>query len=55
MSPIAYAKPGMWPSEDSALHHRYVEEMAEVVSQLLTKKSLPMSPVFVSWELRECH
>jgi len=37
MSPIAYAKPGMWPSEDSALHNRYVQEMAEVVSQLLMR------------------
>ena len=24
-------------------------------AQKTTKKSLPMSPVFVSWELRECH
>ena len=37
ISPIAYAKPGMWPSEDGALHDRYMQEMVQLVSQLLTR------------------
>lgn len=34
VSPIAYAKPGNWPAADSALHDRYVEQMAELLSLL---------------------
>jgi polysaccharide pyruvyl transferase WcaK-like protein len=37
ISPIAYAKPGRWPREDRALHNRYVQQMASVVSQLLER------------------
>ena len=34
VSPIAYAKPGNWPTPDPALHDRYVEQMAELLSLL---------------------
>ena len=34
ISPIAYAKPGSWPFSDSALHERYLEQMAKILSQL---------------------
>jgi polysaccharide pyruvyl transferase WcaK-like protein len=37
ISPIAFAKPGAWPSEDDALHQRYVRQMAEVVSEFLKR------------------
>src|SRR5207249_8273138 len=37
ISPIAFAKPRRWPSEDRALYDRYVGEMARVVSQLLDR------------------
>jgi polysaccharide pyruvyl transferase WcaK-like protein len=35
ISPISYAKPGMWYFEDRALYDRYVHEMAQVISRLL--------------------
>jgi polysaccharide pyruvyl transferase WcaK-like protein len=35
ISPIAYGKPGSWPSQDRTLYNRYLEQMAQVVSQLL--------------------
>lgn len=35
ISPMAYAKPGVWPSPDANLYHQYLEQLAEVVSQLL--------------------
>jgi polysaccharide pyruvyl transferase WcaK-like protein len=31
LSPIAYAKPGNWPTPDRALHDRYVQQMAQVL------------------------
>jgi len=34
ISPIAYAKPGNWPTADGALHDRYVQQMAQVLSSL---------------------
>ncbi len=34
-SPIAYVKPGNWPSEDRALYERYVQESASVISALM--------------------
>jgi polysaccharide pyruvyl transferase WcaK-like protein len=34
LSPIAYAKPGNWPTPDGALHDRYVQQMAQVLSCL---------------------
>jgi polysaccharide pyruvyl transferase WcaK-like protein len=34
LSPIAYAKPGNWPIQDRALHDRYVQQMARVLSCL---------------------
>jgi polysaccharide pyruvyl transferase WcaK-like protein len=37
ISLIAYAKPGRWPRADAALHYRYLDQMAEVVSQLLRR------------------
>jgi polysaccharide pyruvyl transferase WcaK-like protein len=37
ISPIAYAKPRKWPSQDRALYDRYISEMARVVSQLLER------------------
>ena len=37
ISPIAYAKPRKWPSQDRALYERYLSELARVVSQLLER------------------
>jgi polysaccharide pyruvyl transferase WcaK-like protein len=34
LSPIAYGKPGNWPTPDGALHDRYVHQMAQVLSCL---------------------
>jgi polysaccharide pyruvyl transferase WcaK-like protein len=34
VSPMAYAKPGNWPNPDCALHDRYVQQMARVLSGL---------------------
>jgi len=34
VSPMAYAKPGIWPTPNRALHDRYVEQMALVLSCL---------------------
>ena len=34
LSPMAYAKPGTWPTPNRALHDRYVREMAQVLSCL---------------------
>jgi polysaccharide pyruvyl transferase WcaK-like protein len=35
ISLIAYAKPGRWPRANAALHDRYLEQMAKLVSHLL--------------------
>jgi len=35
ISPIAYARPGIWPRHDSALYTRYLHQMAVAISQLL--------------------
>jgi polysaccharide pyruvyl transferase WcaK-like protein len=35
ISPIAYARPGIWVYEDPLLYDRYVHELARVMSQLL--------------------
>jgi polysaccharide pyruvyl transferase WcaK-like protein len=35
ISPIAYAKPGRWPIENSAMYNRYVKQFAQLVAQLL--------------------
>lgn len=37
ISPIAYAKPGSWPTPDRALHDRYVQQMAQVLSCLFRR------------------
>jgi polysaccharide pyruvyl transferase WcaK-like protein len=37
ISPIAYAKPGFWPSADQDLYDRYLEQMTAVVSELLRR------------------
>jgi polysaccharide pyruvyl transferase WcaK-like protein len=34
LSPISYAKPGNWPTPDRALHDRYVQQLAQVLSCL---------------------
>jgi polysaccharide pyruvyl transferase WcaK-like protein len=34
LSPIAYAKPGNWPTPDRDLHDRYVQQMAKVLTCL---------------------
>jgi polysaccharide pyruvyl transferase WcaK-like protein len=34
LSPIAYGKPGNWPIPDLALHDRYVQQLAQVLSCL---------------------
>lgn len=38
VSPIAYAKPGSWPSEDRAVYERYTQETARVIAQLLEQQ-----------------
>ena len=35
VSPIAYARPGSWAHENTALYDRYLKEMANVILQLL--------------------
>lgn len=37
ISPIAYAKPRKWPSENRDLYLRYVQQMAQVISALLER------------------
>jgi polysaccharide pyruvyl transferase WcaK-like protein len=37
ISLIAIGKPGEWPTKDVPLYHRYLQEMAQVVSQLLRR------------------
>lgn len=37
ISPIAYAKPKVWPNKDCSLYVRYLQEMATVVSVLLNR------------------
>ena len=37
VSPIAYAKPGSWPTPNLALHDRYVQQLAEALSHLLRR------------------
>jgi polysaccharide pyruvyl transferase WcaK-like protein len=37
ISPISYAKPGMWYFEDRTLYDRYVQEMAQALSLLLRR------------------
>ena len=35
LSPIAYAKPGQWPTHNQALYERYLNKLQQVVCQLL--------------------
>jgi polysaccharide pyruvyl transferase WcaK-like protein len=37
LSPIAFAKPGSWPSENEELYRRYLQQMAHLISQLLER------------------
>jgi polysaccharide pyruvyl transferase WcaK-like protein len=37
ISPIAYAKPGEWPIENSAIYIRYIEQLGKLVAQLLRR------------------
>jgi polysaccharide pyruvyl transferase WcaK-like protein len=37
ISPIAIGKPGYWPTADLPLYDRYLNEMAQVISQLLRR------------------
>jgi polysaccharide pyruvyl transferase WcaK-like protein len=37
VSPIAFARPGMWPSEDPAQYERYMNELALFVAALLKR------------------
>jgi polysaccharide pyruvyl transferase WcaK-like protein len=37
VSPMAYAKPGCWPVEDSSVYDRYLRQMARLISQLLER------------------
>jgi polysaccharide pyruvyl transferase WcaK-like protein len=39
ISPIVYAKPGHWPFADPDLYARYLDQLAELVSQLLRRGS----------------
>ncbi|MGB8322384.1 MAG: polysaccharide pyruvyl transferase family protein [Candidatus Acidiferrum sp.] len=34
LSPISYAKPGSWPTPNSALYDRYVQQLAQVLASL---------------------
>ena len=40
VSPIAYARPGFWPTEDRAQHERYMTELALFVAELLRRGSV---------------
>jgi polysaccharide pyruvyl transferase WcaK-like protein len=42
VSPIAFAKPSNWPTPDRAVHDRYVQEMAKVLSCLSRQGSFPI-------------
>ena len=37
VSPIAYARPGLWPTEDAAQYERYMSELGMFVTALLTQ------------------
>jgi polysaccharide pyruvyl transferase WcaK-like protein len=37
ISPIVFAKPGLWPSADRDLYHRYLDQLAQAISQLLAR------------------
>jgi polysaccharide pyruvyl transferase WcaK-like protein len=37
ISPIAYAKPGVWPFQDHVLYSRYLQQMATLLSQLVKR------------------
>jgi polysaccharide pyruvyl transferase WcaK-like protein len=37
VSPIAYARPGMWPTEDRAQYERYMNELASFVAALVRR------------------
>jgi polysaccharide pyruvyl transferase WcaK-like protein len=37
VGPIAYVKPGNWPSENRTLYERYVQQMASVITTLLDR------------------
>ena len=37
VSPIAFARPGMWPTEDGAQYHRYMNELAFFATALLKR------------------
>jgi polysaccharide pyruvyl transferase WcaK-like protein len=37
ISPMAYAKPQSWPCPDRALYQRYLQQMAQAMSQLLAR------------------
>jgi polysaccharide pyruvyl transferase WcaK-like protein len=38
ISPIVFGKPGVWPSADRDLYHRYLDQLAQAISQLLARK-----------------
>ncbi len=38
VSPIAFARPGMWPTEDPAQYERYMNELASFVDALLRRE-----------------
>lgn len=42
LSPIAFGKPGNWPSPDRTLHDRYVRELARVLSCLVRRGYFPV-------------
>ena len=37
VSPIAFAKPAVWPSSDRELYNRYLQQMAHAISQLIAQ------------------
>ncbi len=37
VSPIAYAKPATWPTENEPLHERYLHQMADAIGRLLAQ------------------
>jgi polysaccharide pyruvyl transferase WcaK-like protein len=42
ISPIAYAKPVNWPTPDTVVHERYVQQLSEVITALLREGYFPV-------------
>ncbi len=42
ISPIAYAKPVNWPTPDTVVHERYVQQLSEVITSVLQEGCFPV-------------